>query len=123
MNIREGFGEGNIYDRLELIRKGAQKNRFTFMKTTVRINNEVSVPFIIVGSFLQNLNQLVHIVVSPEGLWIVSVSYEFQVVLKMLKLYSDSQCFQSLEDSIFKNFTIFDKSRYKSEVLHSIVNR
>ena len=49
MIIREGSAEGNIYEKLETIRKGPQRQRFSFTKTNVEISSDLSVPFIIIS--------------------------------------------------------------------------
>ena len=49
MIIREGSIENNIYTKLETIRTGTQKKRFSFTKTNVEISSDLSVPFIIIS--------------------------------------------------------------------------
>jgi len=49
MNIRDGVIGSNIYEKLETIRTGIQKKRFSFTKTNVAISSDVSAPFIIVS--------------------------------------------------------------------------
>ena len=49
MNVREGTTEGNLYDKLQTIRTGSEKKRFTFTKTNVRISSTLNTPFIIIS--------------------------------------------------------------------------
>jgi hypothetical protein len=49
MIIREGSIEGNIYEKLETIRTGTLKKRFSFTKVLVSISPDVSAPFIIIS--------------------------------------------------------------------------
>lgn len=49
MSIRENTIEGNIYAKLETIRTGPLKKRFTFTKSLINISSDVSAPFIIIS--------------------------------------------------------------------------
>jgi hypothetical protein len=46
MNIRE---VNNMYEKLETIRTGTQKNRFSFAKALVEISQDVSAPHILIS--------------------------------------------------------------------------
>jgi hypothetical protein len=45
MNIREG----SVYEKLDSVRTGTQKNRFSFAKILVDVSQDVSAPFIIIS--------------------------------------------------------------------------
>lgn len=64
--------------------------------------------------FLQDRNQLAHFVVAPEGLWIVSLTYEFQLLIKTLKKFRLVQCGNELQRAIYDVFTRFDYARSKA---------
>ena len=49
MNIREWSFENNLFDKLERIRKGAEKKRFTFEKMSVDTSTSGSEALIIVS--------------------------------------------------------------------------
>jgi hypothetical protein len=69
---------------------------------------------VLVNFFLQDHNQLAHFVVAPEGLWIVSLTYEFQLLIKTLKKFSLIQCGIDLQQAIYEVFTQFDYARSQS---------
>ena len=48
MNVREGTFLGNIYDKLEAIRRSPEKKRFIFTKSLVAVSSDFSTPVIIV---------------------------------------------------------------------------
>jgi hypothetical protein len=45
MSIREG----SVYEKLDSVRTGTQKNRFSFAKILVDVSQDVSAPFIIIS--------------------------------------------------------------------------
>lgn len=62
-------------------------------------------------SYLQFRDQLVHFVVSPEGLWTIHVTPEFQKLLISLRTNNAYTCSQSMLDAIHKVFTHFETPR------------
>jgi len=68
----------------------------------------------IVGSFLQDYNQLAHFVVAPEGLWILSLTYEFQLLVNTVKKFGLIDCGVHLQQAIYDVFSTFDFARDKA---------
>jgi hypothetical protein len=62
-------------------------------------------------SFLQFRDQLVHFVPSPEGLWSIHVTPEFQKLLVTLRSNNSFLCTQTILDAIHKVFTQFETPR------------
>lgn len=62
-------------------------------------------------SFLQFRDQLVHFVPSPEGLWSIHVTPEFQKLLVALRSNNSFPCAQTILDAIHKVFTQFETPR------------
>lgn len=62
-------------------------------------------------SFLQYRDQLVHFVVSPEGLWSIHVTPEFQKLLVRLRTKNSHPCTQSILDAVYNVFTKFETPR------------
>jgi hypothetical protein len=71
------------------------------------------------SSFLYFRNQLVHFVVSPEGLWSIHVNIEFQKLLISLRSKNASECTQAMFKAIFIVFTNFENPR-SSQVIEAI---
>lgn len=67
-------------------------------------------------SFLQFRDQLVHFVASPEGLWSIHVTPEFQKLLIHLRNKNSYKCSQSILDAIHKVFTKFESPRSALEI-------
>jgi hypothetical protein len=67
-------------------------------------------------SFLQYRDQLVHFVASPEGLWSIHVTTEFQKLLIQLRNKNSYPCSQTMLDAIYKVFTQFETPRSALEV-------
>lgn len=67
-------------------------------------------------SFLQYRDQLVHFVVSPEGLWSIHVTPEFQKLLVELRSKNAHPCAQSILNAIYKVFTQFETPRLTGEI-------
>lgn len=67
-------------------------------------------------SFLKFRNQLVHFIPSPEGLWTIHVTPEFQKLLINLRTKNAYKCSQSILNAIYKIFTQFEIPRLTSEV-------
>lgn len=67
-------------------------------------------------SFLQFRDQLVHFVASPEGLWSIHVTPEFQKLLINLRNKNSYPCSQSILDAIHKVFTQFESPRSALEI-------
>lgn len=66
---------------------------------------------VVVLSFLQFRDQLVHFVVSPEGLWTIHITTEFQKLLLKLRSSNSYTCSQSLLQAIHNIFTQFETQR------------
>ena len=62
-------------------------------------------------SFLQFRDQLAHFVISPEGLWSIHLTPEFQSLLIHLRSNNAFECSQGILDAIHKVFTNFEKPR------------
>jgi hypothetical protein len=62
-------------------------------------------------SYMQYRDQLVHFVVSPEGLWSIHITPEFQKLLISLRSKNSYPCSQSICDAIYKVFTQFETPR------------
>ena len=62
-------------------------------------------------SFLQFRDQLAHFVVSPEGLWSVHLTPEFQSLLIHLRSNNAFECSQGILAAIHKVFTNFENPR------------
>ncbi|CCV02163.1 hypothetical protein IIV25_145R [Invertebrate iridovirus 25] len=67
-------------------------------------------------SFLQFRDQLVHFVASPEGLWSIHITPEFQRLLVTLRTKNSYPCSQSILDAIHKVFTQFESPRLAKEI-------
>ena len=66
---------------------------------------------IVALSFLQFRDQLAHFVVSPEGLWSIHLTPEFQSLLIHLRSNNAFECSQGILDAIHKVFTNFENPR------------
>lgn len=66
---------------------------------------------VVVLYYLQNKNQLVHFVSSPEGLWTIHITSQFQRILKALKTLNKIKCGESILDAIHNVFTKFEYGR------------
>lgn len=67
-------------------------------------------------SFLQFRDQLVHFVASPEGLWSIHITPEFQKLLVQLRTKNSLFCSQNLLAAIHKVFTKFENPRLSLEI-------
>lgn len=67
-------------------------------------------------SFLQFRDQLAHFVPSPEGLWIIHVTPEFQKLLVKLRSNNSYPCAERILAAIHKVFTQFETPRLAAEV-------
>jgi hypothetical protein len=67
-------------------------------------------------SYLQFRDQLVHFVPSPEGLWSIHVTPEFQKLLIILRTKNSYPCSQSMLNAIHKVFTQFETPRLASQI-------
>jgi hypothetical protein len=67
-------------------------------------------------SYLQFRDQLVHFVVSPEGLWTIHVTPEFQKLLVRLRTKNSLTCSRSILGAIHTVFTQFESPRSALEV-------
>jgi hypothetical protein len=67
-------------------------------------------------SYLQFRNQLAHFVVSPEGLWVVHLTPEFQKLLVSLRTSNAYECSQAIMNAIFHVFTTFESPRLAANV-------
>lgn len=67
-------------------------------------------------SFLQFRDQLVHFVASPEGLWSIHITPEFQRLLVTLRTKNSYPCSQSILNAIHKVFTQFESPRLAKEI-------
>lgn len=66
---------------------------------------------IVALSFLQFRDQLAHFVVSPEGLWSIHLTPEFQSLLIHLRSNNAFECSQGILNAIHKVFTNFENPR------------
>ncbi|AHL67586.1 hypothetical protein DH26_gp093 [Chloriridovirus anopheles1] len=66
---------------------------------------------VVVLSFLQFRDQLVHFVASPEGLWTIHITVEFQKLLIKLRSTNAYTCSQSMLQAIYNIFTQFETQR------------
>lgn len=66
---------------------------------------------IVALSFLQFRDQLAHFVVSPEGLWSIHLTPEFQSLLIHLRSNNAFECSQGILGAIHKVFTNFENPR------------
>lgn len=71
---------------------------------------------VVVLSYLQFRDQLVHFVPSPEGLWSIHVTPEFQKLLIALRTKNSYPCSQSILNAIHKVFTQFETPRLASQI-------
>jgi hypothetical protein len=67
-------------------------------------------------SFLNFRDQLVHFVVSPEGLWSIHVTTEFQKLLVSLRSSNSYACSQGILAAIHKVFTDFENPRLANTI-------
>jgi hypothetical protein len=67
-------------------------------------------------SYIHYRDQLVHFVASPEGLWSIHVTSEFQKLLVYLRTKDAKPCIQSILDAIHKVFTKFENPRSALEI-------
>lgn len=67
-------------------------------------------------SYLQFRDQLVHFVVSPEGLWTIHVTPEFQTLLVQLRARNSLDCSQGILGAIHKVFTWLETPRSALEI-------
>jgi hypothetical protein len=67
-------------------------------------------------SFLQFRDQLVHFVASPEGLWTIHITTEFQKLLVQLRTNNSYKCSQSILNAIHNIFTKFETPRSALEI-------
>lgn len=67
-------------------------------------------------SFMHYRDQLVHFVVSPEGLWTIHVTSEFQKILIHLRNTNAYKCSENMLNAIFKIFTNFETPRLTTEI-------
>jgi len=67
-------------------------------------------------SFLNFRDQLVHFVVSPEGLWSIHVTTEFQKLLVSLRSSNSYDCSQGILAAIHKVFTDFENPRLANTI-------
>lgn len=63
--------------------------------------------------YLNDKDQLAHFVVSPEGIWIIHITPEFQTILLDLKKNKNIDCGSEILESIRSKFTEFDNYRNK----------
>lgn len=71
---------------------------------------------VVAFSFLQFRDQLVHFVASPEGLWTIHVTPEFQKLLIQLREKNSYQCSESILEAIHNIFTQFESPRSALEI-------
>jgi hypothetical protein len=67
-------------------------------------------------SYLQFRDQLAHFIASPEGLWVVHVTPEFQKLLISLRTTNAYECSKAMMDAIFHVFTTFESPRLAANV-------
>lgn len=67
-------------------------------------------------SYLQFRDQLAHFVASPEGLWIIHITLEFQKILIKLRTKNSYKCSQQVLDAIYKVFTEFETPRLITQI-------
>lgn len=67
-------------------------------------------------SYLEYKDQLVHFVVSPEGLWAIHVTTEFQKLLIQLRTSNAYNCSKQLLEAILTVFTNFEKPRLAEKI-------
>ncbi|ADO00428.1 hypothetical protein WIV_gp085 [Wiseana iridescent virus] len=67
-------------------------------------------------SFLNFRDQLVHFVASPEGLWSIHITPEFQRLLVTLRTKNSTKCSLSILNAIHKVFTQFESPRLAEEI-------
>jgi hypothetical protein len=67
-------------------------------------------------SYLQFRDQLVHFVVSPEGLWTIHVTPEFQKLLIQLRTKNSLSCSRGILNAIHAVFTQFETPRSAVEI-------
>lgn len=70
----------------------------------------------ITSSFYTDTNQLAHFIVSAEGIWILSLTFEFQLLINHLKTFKFKDCMIKLLDAIFHTFTATEYFRRKSNI-------
>jgi hypothetical protein len=66
---------------------------------------------VVAGSFFTNRPQLVHMVISPEGIWVVMTSYEYQQVAKKMLKANLADKAMKLVNEIRDVFTQLEKYR------------
>jgi hypothetical protein len=66
---------------------------------------------VVAVSFLQFRDQLVHFVASPEGLWTIHITPEFQKLLVKLRTKNSYTCSQGILQAIHNIFTKFESPR------------
>jgi len=66
---------------------------------------------VVVLSFFNFRDQLVHFVASPEGLWVIHVTPEFQKLLVQLRTKNSVVCSQGILNAIYRVFTEFEMPR------------
>jgi hypothetical protein len=67
-------------------------------------------------SYLQYRDQLVHFVISPEGIWTIHVTTEFQKLLVKLRTINSYECSKSILEAILRVFTTFENPRLTKSV-------
>ena len=70
----------------------------------------------VVSSFLEQRDQLVHFVPSPEGLWTIHITSQFQMLIIDIRNSNAIACASSLLQAIFKVFTEFENVRSAGQV-------
>jgi len=71
---------------------------------------------VVVLSYFEYIDQLVHFVVSPEGLWSIHLTSEFQKLVMELRAKNATECITSMLEAIHKVFTQFEKPRLSEAV-------
>jgi hypothetical protein len=67
---------------------------------------------VVVSEYLRDRDQLGHFVASPEGLWVIKITPEFQNILKPLKSVSPSACTNELLAAIANVYGNYEHDRY-----------
>jgi hypothetical protein len=67
-------------------------------------------------SYMEYRNQLVHFVSSPEGVWAIHVTAEFQRILYIIRSQNSKKCSRGIFEAIYTIFTAFESPRLSSNV-------
>jgi hypothetical protein len=67
-------------------------------------------------SYLEYRDQLVHLVISPEGIWTIHLTVEFQKLLIKLRTNNAYECSKQILEAILYVFTVFENPRLTESI-------